>query len=247
MTASEFYARTAELVAVLLPETWRELGPALGAALDRLDTDSGPVVDVGAGTGEGVRVVAATLPEAEVLAIEPDPALRTALLAVVGADPDLRRRVSVLDNNLAGASLPEQLSAVLLMNVLGHFSAAERLAVWDLLAARLAPTGRAMLTLYPPTVPQHVPSMPMAEARIGRRRYTGSATAEPSGPDAVDWQMSYRVMEAGATVAEFTARDRWVVVTAEQISEELRPRGLTITETAPDQFLYVVTRSSTTS
>jgi hypothetical protein len=243
VTAPQFYARTAEMVAVLLPDAWRGLGPSVSRALAGLDPSAGPLVDVGAGTGEGLRVASRTLPDAELLAVEPDPALRTALLAVAAADPDLRGRVTVLDTDLAGAPLPPTLGGVLLMNVLGHFSAPERLGIWDLLAARLAPAGRALVTLYPPTSPQHVPSTPMSEVVVGGRRYRGSARAEPSGPDTVDWEMSYEILEGDATVAAFTAADRWVVVGPEQLADELGPRGLTISEVDAEQFLHVITRS----
>lgn len=195
-----FYDRTGEYVAVLLGVAWQGLGPALAAALDGLDPSAGPVIDVGAGTGLGVRVIATALPDTEIIAVEPDRALRVALLAAVGSDHDLRRRVTVLDADLLAAELPSRIGGLTAMNVIGHFSPADRNRVWTLLAQRLAPGGRAVVNLYPPHTPDTVPETPMGEITIGRRRYTGTASARPAGADAVTWEMTYRIEDGGRTV-----------------------------------------------
>lgn len=221
-----FYDRTAEYVAVLLPAAWTGLDAALAAALDGLDTSTGPVLDVGAATGIGTAVIGSALPDAAILALEPNRALRTALLARVLADEQLRDRVTVGERDLLGADLPGQVSAAVLMNVIGHFAPADRHRVWALLARWLAPTGRAVLNLYPPTRPEAVPRTALSEVTIGRRRYTGWAAAEPAGPDAVTWTMTYHVEHDGAPVGELTASDHWWVLGAEQLAAEVAEYGL---------------------
>ncbi len=225
-SAAAFYDHTAEYVAVLLDPAWEALGPALTAALDGLDPAAGPVVDVGAGSGLGTRVIARALPDAEILAVEPDRALRTALLAGVAADPDLRARVTVLDTGLLTAALPERIGALVAMNVLGHFDPPGRRRIWALLDDRLAAGGRAVLHLQPPYRPEGVPATPMPEVTVGRRRYRGSAAAEPAGADAVTWEMSYVVDQEGAAVTASRARNHWFVLTPEQLAAELVPHGL---------------------
>ncbi|MDK1474481.1 class I SAM-dependent methyltransferase [Streptomyces sp. 549] len=238
----DFYDRTAEYVSVLLPAAWQALGPALTRALDGLDTSGGPVVDVGAGTGESTAAVAGALPAAEILAVEPHPALRTALLTRLSADTGLAARVTVLDSDVLSAELPEHLSGLVAMNVVGHLTPKDRRALWELLGRKLTADGRAVLNLYPPTRPEHVPSVPMGEATLGRRRYTGSATAEPAGEDAVTWHMTYRVEQDGRTLTEFTASDRWYVFTPEQLSAELAGSGLRLTPVDGDHGLHLITR-----
>lgn len=238
---SGFYDRTGEYVAVLLPAAWEGLGPALAAAVTGLDVTAGPVVDVGAGTGIGTEVLARALPGAEILAVEPHAALRTALLARLSADDDLRERATVLDTDLLAAALPDTISAMVLMNVIGHFTPADRQRIWALLATRLAPTGRAVLNLYPPTRPEPVTATPMGQARIGRRRYTGTATAEPAGQDAVTWAMTYRIDHDGETVTELTATDHWYVFTPEQLATELADHGLQVTAGDPAQGIQIIT------
>lgn len=242
MVSDEFYDRTAEFVGVLLPAAWRGLDAALSEALSGLDVSGGPIVDVGAGTGIGTAVVAAAVPAAEILAIEPHQALRTALLARIAGDDALRERVTVLDTDLLAAPLPERISALVAMNVIGHFPPADRRRIWALLAQRLTPQGRAVLNLYPPTSPAHVPATPMAEVTIGRRKYTGTAAAEPAGDDAITWTMTYLVSEDGHTRTEFSATDHWYVVDSEQLAAELAEHDLRLTAGDPGHGIQVITR-----
>ncbi|MFF9690884.1 hypothetical protein [Streptomyces sp. NPDC014623] len=237
-----FYDRTAEHVAVLIPSAWEGLGPALGRALEGLDTSSGPVVDVGAGTGEGTVVLARTLRSADILAVEPHPLLRTALLTRVTADKELAARVTVVGRDVLSATLPDRISGLIAMNVIGHLTPTERQSLWDVLAQRLDVNGRAVLNLSPPTRPESVPSAPMGEVTVGRHRYSGSASAEPAGPDSVTWHMTYRVDEDGDTLTEFTASDRWYVFTSAQLAAELAERGLRLLDADPEYGLYVITR-----
>lgn len=239
---TSFYDRTAEYVAVLIPAAWNGLDAALSAALEGLDITTGPVVDVGAGTGTGTDVLARALPGAEIIAVEPHHALRTALLARVAGDEDLRARVTVLESDLLSAALPKRIAGLVAMNVIGHFAPADRLDVWTLLADRLAPGGRAVLNLYPPTRPVAVPAIPLAEVTLGRRRYTGSAAAEPAGPDAVIWHMTYSVNEDSEQVTEFTASDRWYVINPEQLGAELAEHGLQLTPGDPAHSIQVINR-----
>ncbi|MEV7959144.1 class I SAM-dependent methyltransferase [Streptomyces sp. NPDC087532] len=238
-----FYDRTAEYVAVLIPSAWQGLGPALGRALDGLDTSLGPVVDVGAGTGEGTVAIAQTLPATEIVAVEPHPSLRTALLARLASGNGLPGRVTVLGEDILSATLPEQISGLVAMNVIGHLTPAERNALWTLLTERLAPRGRAVLNIYPPTRPESVPSTPMSETTLGRRLYTASASAEPAGTDSVTWHMTYRIVDNGTVVNEFTASDLWHVFTSEELSEELIEHDLHLTSVDADHGLHVITHA----
>lgn len=240
--SGDFYDRTAEYVAALIPAAWEALGPELARALDGLDTTCGPIVDVGAGSGEGVAVIARTLPAAEVLAVEPHPALRAALLTRVVGSGDLAERVTVIDADVLSAVLPERISALVAMNVIGHLAPAERKELWAILERKLDPSGRAILNLAPPTRPQALPASPMGEVTIGRRRYAGHASAEPAGDDAVTWHMTYRTTQDGRLVNEFTASDVWYVLTPEQLAAELAEQGLRVTAGASDQGLQVITR-----
>ncbi|MGW6602222.1 class I SAM-dependent methyltransferase [Streptomyces sp. NPDC055036] len=229
-------------MAALIPAAWGALGPELVRALEGLDTSGGPVVDVGAGSGEGVAVIARTLPAAQVLAVEPHAALRTALLTRVAGSGDLAERVTVIGADVLSAALPERISALVAMNVIGHLTPAERQGLWAILERKLDPSGRAVLNLAQPTRPQALPASPMGEVTIGRRRYTGRASAEPAGDNAVTWHMTYRTTQDGQLVNEFTASDIWYVLTPEQLAAELAEHGLHVTVGESGQGVQVITR-----
>ncbi|WP_028922262.1 class I SAM-dependent methyltransferase [Pseudonocardia acaciae] len=222
-----FYQRVAPYVAALLPAAWHALAPAVAEALREVPAGpDAPVVDIGAGTGIGTELIARTLPGADVLAIEPDPAMRTALLARVAADPDLRRRTTVEGEPIETARLPDRIAAVLAANVLGHLDAPRRARLWAVLAERLVPGGVAVVTVVPPDSPREVPEMPMSELRIGRDLLVGSAGAQPAGPDSVRWTMTYRGYRDGRLVDEVSHQSQWWVLGPDELAAEVAAHGL---------------------
>ncbi|MGW0246429.1 hypothetical protein ACWDYH_07290 [Nocardia goodfellowii] len=240
-----FYDQTSEYVAVLIAALWDRMGPAVVEALASGDTTH-PIVDVGAGPGDAAAAVVRGLPDVPVVAIEPNLALRTALLARVVRDSAMAARVTVVDSGFltARAELPEVVSGFVLANVLGHFTAEERKTVWSIIAERLSPRGRVVLTLAPPTQPEVIPETPMSEVAVGERRYRGAAAAQPAGPDAVVWRMGYAMVADGAIRDQFTAEDIWYVLDGKQLAAEVAEFGLWAEEVDSELALWVLGRDA---
>lgn len=187
----------------------------------------GPVADVGAGTGLGTTVLAAACSAASVLAIEPSPVLRAVLLSRVAADPDLRHRVTVLAADALSAELPDQLGAVIAVNMIGHLPPEDRRKFWRRVAERLAPGAPLVVNLQPPGQVVTVPYSTFGSVRVGRHTYEGGGAAEPTGPDAVTWRMRYRIFDANGTVLhESSADHRWYVLSTSDLLAELTDAGL---------------------
>ncbi|SDU78639.1 class I SAM-dependent methyltransferase [Jiangella alkaliphila] len=220
------YQRSAEYVDILLAEPWRVFGPLVAAGLQGVNPAAGPVVDLGAGTGRGVLAVAAALPEAEVLAVEPSPAMRAVLMARVGSDDDLRRRVSVVAGDLASVRSAERFGAVLAMNMIGHLDRAARKAFWATLAGRLASGAPALVNLQPPAEAVEVAETPGSEVTVGRYTYRGSGRAIPTAADQVTWHMTYRTFEDGVMVAEERVSYAWWVLSEDGLRAEVAAAGL---------------------
>ncbi len=238
------YERSAEYLDLMMAGAWRSLAPALTALLHEVKAQAGPVVDLGAGTGRGVAAICAALPgDDPVLAVEPSAAIRAVLLARVHDAPELRRRVTVLAEDTAHASLPEGLRAIVALNMLGHLPPAERRALWAGAAQQLALGGDLIVNVSPPVRPERVPRTRMATATVGRLHYEGWASAEPSGDDEITWRMDYRVLRDGLALSEVTVDYRWWVASERELAEEAAETGLVMRPAGdPVLGLHILTR-----
>jgi SAM-dependent methyltransferase len=237
------YERSAEYLDLMIAETWQSLGPALADVLQQVKAAPGPVADIGAGTGRGVRAICAALPGGDpVLAVEPSSTMRAVLLARVHDDRELRGRVTVLAEDAAHAPLPDGLRAIVAVNVLGHLPPADRRALWGSAARQLAPGGALIVGVVPPFTPQQVPRTRMASVTVGALHYEGWATAEPSGQDEITWHMDYRVLRDGLPLSEVTVDYRWWVASESQLAEEAAEAGLVMRPAGnPDFGLHLLT------
>jgi SAM-dependent methyltransferase len=237
---NDHYRESAEYIDIMSRDAWRELGPLVTEAL--ADPAAGPVVDLGAGSGLGTMVIAKALPHAEIIAVEPSSGLRAVLLSKVYDDPDLARRVTVLDTDAQHATLPERLGAVVAMNMIGHLDRGDRRALWTTLAKRLAPGAPIVLNLQPPGSAIVLPDTRFTEIAIGGRTYEGWGRAEPHGTDAVTWHMRYRVLDDGEPVSERAVDYRWWIVTEDDLRAETAEFGLTVRMVGPTAAnLYAMT------
>lgn len=244
---ADLYAVNAEWYDAVAAQMWSALGPALEQVLAPLSTSRGTVVDVGAGTGLGTRILAGAAPTCEVVAIEPSPALRVGLMSRIMADPDLQERVTVLptDSDGAAASLPSSLAGLLAVNMIGHLDAAARTRLWQLLGSRLDPDGIAVVGLQPPGRPEVVPERDFAGQRVGRRVYAGSARAEPAAPRQVTWHMRWTVSsDDDGLIEERTAKSTWWTVSASDLERETAAEGLRCAAADPATGLYIVNRAA---
>jgi SAM-dependent methyltransferase len=227
------YRDSAEFLDIMSRDAWRVLAPLVVEALGTADPGGGPVVDIGAGSGLGTLAIAKALPQAEIVAVEPSPGLRAVLLSRVHGDPDLARRVTVLDTDIQRAVLSGRFGAVVAMNMIGHLEPPDRRALWAVLASRLAPGAPAVLNLQPPDVVAAVPDARFCEIPIGHRVYEGWGRAEPLEADAVTWQMRYRVLEDGVVVGEHAVEYPWWIVSPAGLRAEIAEHGLVARQVGP--------------
>jgi hypothetical protein len=97
------------------------------------------------------------------------------------------------------------------------------------------------LNILPPAEPVPVPSTVMAKVTIGRRRYEGSAWAEPGGGDLLLWHMTYRTLEDGRVLDELQTTHRWWVLSEQRLVDELAVHELAIEQTGPAEAgLYLI-------
>ncbi|MEU8728593.1 Gfo/Idh/MocA family oxidoreductase [Streptomyces tendae] len=208
------YTPSAEFFDLVAAEhTATASAPAVAALLADADLSTGPVVDIGAGTGLVTEAVARARPDAEILACEPAVGMRAVLTSRVFSDPDLRSRVTVTADAAPDLDLPERVSAVLLCGVLGHLDAAGRALLWRRLNRRLAPGGLVVVELMQFEEPLTLPGTRLATATAGRHRYEWSFGAAPDETEdgVLRLHSTWRVYREDATEAEREVHDsyRW--------------------------------------
>ncbi|MGV9620763.1 Gfo/Idh/MocA family oxidoreductase [Streptomyces tendae] len=208
------YTPSAEFFDLVAAEhTATASAPAVAALLADADLSTGPVVDIGAGTGLVTEAVARARPDAEILACEPAVGMRAVLTSRVFSDPDLRSRVTVSADAAPDLDLPEQVSVVLLCGVLGHLDADGRARLWRRLNRRLAPGGLVVVELMQFEEPSALPEARLATATAGRNRYEWSFGAAPDETEdgVLRLHSTWRVYREDATEAEREVHDsyRW--------------------------------------
>ncbi|MDT0269018.1 Gfo/Idh/MocA family oxidoreductase [Streptomyces sp. DSM 44915] len=200
-------------------------GPAVVAALAGLDPASGPLLDIGAGTGLVTRHIAEAFPACEIVAAEPAAGMRAILTARLAERPDLARRVTVLPAAAHEVALPERLSGAVLCGVLGHLAPAARRALLTGLAARLAPGAPLVVEVMGLTTPVSMPPTRLRRATLGRLRYEWWMSGEPSGPERMRLATSWRVFDRDRLVREVRDHYHWHTVSLPQLARE---SGLTL-------------------
>ncbi|MGC9382433.1 class I SAM-dependent methyltransferase [Streptomyces sp. MH13] len=245
---SDPYERSAEYLDIMIAETWEPLAPALADVLSRVRAETGTVVDLGAGSGRGVRVIRDALPHAPVLAVEPSAAMRAVLLARVHEDDRLRERVTVLPGDCASVDWPDGVRAVVALNMIGHLPPEERRALWSRAARRLAPGGLLVFNVAPPFTPVEVERVRMARVTVGELEYEGWASARPTGVDEITWRMDYAVLRRGSPVGGASVEYRWWVAARDTLAAEAAEAGLGLRPVGePGLGLCVVERADEVS
>jgi SAM-dependent methyltransferase len=232
------YGVTAEFYDLLTDDHLQSVRKLLSAVLASADPGAGPVVDLGAGTGLVTEVVADALPGAKIIAVEPSPAMRAALVTRLASRPELRSRVSVRAAGLADADLPERFGAVTAFGMLGHLDADGRAALWRLLAERLAPGCPAVVQLLPPHTAEPVPQTMGTATRLGDDQIEGWMSAVVVDPETLHWTMTYRVRRDDAVVREEVAEFDWHPIGPDEVVAEATAAGLSCT--ALEEHLVVL-------
>lgn len=213
------YGVTAQYYDPLTSSTRGDVDREISEALAGLNVNAGPVLDIGAGTGLSTVLIASVLPDAEIFAIEPDPAMRSALMARIWSDPGLRSRVSILPFDGLSAPLPQQISGAVLSASLVHFSPEERSRLWPLLAERLMPSGRIIVEVQCP-VAIDLPENDLPEVKVGRVVYRTRTRAERLSSDRQRWTMTYCALLDEIEIAcDVTRYDCWTLSAEEVLAE----------------------------
>lgn len=190
------------------------------------------VVDLGAGTGLGMRALAGET-QARIIAVEPSLTMRAVLTARVADDPTLAEQVTVLPGAAPEVldELPD-LAGFVCTHMLGHLTARQRTDTFAGLADRLAAGGVGVVTVNPDVPPS---TEPVQQQRwIGSQRYTVRYLPTADGGHASEYQVSDR---QGRVLRTERFSGTWHRVTADSLRQELTPQRWQLNEVAPQVLL----------
>lgn len=222
-----YAAATAEFYELLATAHWQRTGAELVELLADVDPAAGPIVDVGAGTGIGLPYLLSAAPDAELYAIEPSKAMRTAMHTRLLLDRRLSGRVTV-DPRTLGEALPDRASAVVLSAVLGHLDEADRRHLWQFATHRMAAGAPVVVEVLPPYRALVVEPVRYATAPVGRLTYEGWQAGEPVDDRTMRWTMTYRVLDGDTLVSEQCVTSTYRCWSPDDLRVEVEPYGLTV-------------------
>jgi precorrin-6B methylase 2 len=223
----DHYIQSAEIYDILSEPHWAARRPSVAQALARMmPSGAGLVLDIGAGTGQCVKTIADTLPQARIHAIEPSGSMRIGLMTRVLADADLRRRVTVHPTAFEDALLPPNLDGVIICGCIGYFDKPARSRLWKRIAAGLAPSGTVLVDVMPVQEPCAVPHTRVASVPVGEHRYDIWLRGTPMGrSDLMRWDMCFEQFEGEACVRRVSVQREWHAFSLAQLLREAAQAG----------------------
>jgi SAM-dependent methyltransferase len=199
--------------------------PALVSFFSELAPKGGRALEIGPGTGR------MTIPVAErvssLLCLERSSSMRAVLLTKLGERPDLRDRVTILDDAVPKVSLEGTFDYIFMAAVLEHVPPEARVELFSSLAAHLAPDGVFATDMVHD---EPVPDQPETEVRSafqGECRYTLSSAAWPLGPNLCGVRHVYRTYYHDTLVATETVERRHNLHRPDEVIADLMAAGLT--------------------
>ncbi len=232
--ASAVYDRLGEFHDLFMDEPWERLRPVISQAFK----EYGPgqrIVDLGAGSGLGIRVLAAET-RARLTALEPSLVMRAILTARTADDVELRDRVTVVAGSIPHHlhSLPQLIDGVVCANMLGHLEPQDRQKLFSWINACLTPHGTAIITVQ---TDDNEPGLrePFEERRtLGDYEYKAIYRQSSQHHH---FSSRYEVRHRNALVRAEEYEGRWYTVTLQDVRTELDGLDLTASTASPNVLL----------
>lgn len=222
---SDAYAATATAYELFNAPYRRAQLQALDALVPRLRPQAGPVLDIGCGPGQNSIWLLDAVPDAQVLAIEPSPAMRALAMQRISGRDDTER-ITLWPGDLTSAPLPDRIGGAVLLGVLGHLDPSARGDLCARLAARLPDDTAVLLDLQLPEEPTEVAEAEFARSTIGALAYVGVMSAHPVGGEVMEWTMRYQTWHGEDLLTEEVAVHRYHHPARATVIREAAAHGL---------------------
>ncbi|MBC2681576.1 class I SAM-dependent methyltransferase [Corynebacterium anserum] len=218
----------AEWYDAVAQEYWRETKPLLLDVLQPWSGETGLAADIGAGTGLTTQLLA-TVCRGEVLACEPEEAMRVGIMSKIAGEDDMRRRVTIAPWTVHDLvrTVDEPITLITAISMIDHLLPSERAELLQWAAAHLIPKGALIIGPYEdtgaPNTRDNGVTTPMQDEKlgncytseyVGRFRYEGWAKLDDSHQH-TRWLMTWQLYE-GDSLLEQRSSDFIVYPTSRQ-------------------------------
>ncbi|MFJ5483617.1 class I SAM-dependent methyltransferase [Pectobacterium actinidiae] len=228
-TSQDAYTQSAEWYDMLSAQHWRARHDSMLQTLRAARPDAKLVIDVGAGTGVALPLIAQAYPQASIHAIEPSASMRIGLMTRILADAHLCRQVTVHPHDIAAAALPAGIDLALICGCIGFFDEATRHALWPRLRAALAPGGVVLVDVMPLDKPQAVPESRVASVDVGQHRYDIWLSGQPveQEQEVIRWHMRFEQYDGQTQIRSVPITRDWRAFSLDKILDEAAGSGFT--------------------
>lgn len=230
---ADAYERLGEFHDLFMSEPWEALRPTIRDAF-ALVPPRGTVLEVGAGSGMGTRVIAEES-VASILALEPSLTMRSILTARVADDAELASRVTILADRIPEGldTITTALDGFVCAHVLGHLPTESRRALFDWLATHMSADAVGVVTHDVGAADAGERSDRPLSRRLGELDYRVEFQAAGDG----EYAALYTVSRGSTTLREAAFHGTWEALTADALGAELGAHGLASTVHRPGVLL----------
>lgn len=231
-------------------EAWAEFGDTLRLPLGDADFVSAipweaagfdasrPLIDIGCGSGLTTVALSERFADSEVIAVEPDWAMRSLLMLRVAERPDVRERTTVLPESIQDCWLPPECGGALLFNVIYFLGEREREGFWQRMAQVLAPGAPVLMSRSYGAGDGLVQRKLSASAQMGRLTYQRWFEAQPLPDSRVEITNTYVTLRDGEVVREEVTRATPFGLSEDTIVDEI-PVGAFGIEEIDEEYLAI--------
>lgn len=214
------YMYVAEIYDLLSKPHWDSIRPLVTDALKGVDPTYGPVVDLGAGTGQATHVVGDALPDVKIIATEPSSAMRIALINKIANRADLKPRVTVQNNLAQRVELPDRISGVVAFGMLGYLTEEQRREMFARLNSRLPAGAPIIIELMALAKPQDMVPARIARETMGEHTYEVWMRGEAAGENMVRYASAFTITKGGKVVRRMHVEQEWFTFGIEELEAE---------------------------
>ncbi|HGN0250542.1 TPA: methyltransferase domain-containing protein [Proteus mirabilis] len=222
----DFYTQSAEMYDILSEQHWKTRENTFIESLYLMGINRGNWLNIGAGTGQELAILAQTFPNIHILAIEPSASMRIGLMTRLMMLPKIQHQVTVIADTFQNAILPKSFSAAIICGCIGYFDQNDRRLLWNKLANGLEEKGAILVDTMPFNTPCNISKIQLNSKKIGRHIYEIYLSGKPINEETIRWNMNFKIIEDDKVIRSFNIERDWYTFGIEQVIKEASREGL---------------------